>query len=245
MAIAVNHIVLLNLGHYHKYQGGLTPIICYTRSNFYINRGKVTIPTIIGDVFPSHDFTITFIELILDFLSCLAHSIVHLPYTMSLQTLPTVNLTCWPTEPVLSLDRCSMGGVQGSKLAQFTQSEYWKRLYWQLHALDALRELNGVIIWAQVKIHKRRLALCLQQNSHISGGRVIQCLDQYNLDVGVSVWLSCHPPPSTSTIWSRHPHIRFTTAMTDIMNHLHELSHITHQCAWGKGKICTYCHSSS
>ena len=118
-------------------------------------------------------------------------------------------------------------------------------LYWQLHALDALRELNGIIIWAQAKIHRRRFALCLQQNPHISGGGVIQCLDQYNLDVGVSVWLSCHPPPSTSTIWSRHPYTRFTTAMADIMDHLHELSHITHQCAWGEGKICTYCHSSS
>src|SRR6267154_232193 len=99
---------LFDLQNHIITQGGLTPIICYTRSNFYVNRGEVTTPTIIGDVFTSRDFTITLIELTLNFLSRLAHLIARLPYTTSLRTLPTVNLTCWPTEPVLSLDRCSL-----------------------------------------------------------------------------------------------------------------------------------------
>ena len=59
---------------------GDSPIICYTRSNFYVNRGEVTTPTIIEDVFPLHDGTITFIKLMLNFLSCLAYLIAHLPY---------------------------------------------------------------------------------------------------------------------------------------------------------------------
>ena len=44
-------------------QGGLTPGIRYTRSNFFIKGGKVTTPTITGDIFSPCDVKNTLIKL--------------------------------------------------------------------------------------------------------------------------------------------------------------------------------------
>ena len=45
------------------HQGGLTPGIRYTRSNFFIKGGEVTTPTIMGDIFPPCDVKNTLIKL--------------------------------------------------------------------------------------------------------------------------------------------------------------------------------------
>ena len=44
-------------------QGGLTPIIHYTRSNFFVKGGEVTTPTITGSLFSPRDVMNTLIEL--------------------------------------------------------------------------------------------------------------------------------------------------------------------------------------
>ena len=94
-----------------RIQGGLTPGICYTRSNFFIKGGEVTTSTITGDISPCDVKNI--LTKLNNQLPNFPHMPVHLmlaslPYMMSLQTLPTVNLTYWPTEPALSFDKCSL-----------------------------------------------------------------------------------------------------------------------------------------
>ena len=58
-----NHIDhLLNLTFNNSLQGGLTPIIHYTRSNFFIKGGEVTTP-ITKNLFSPHDVMNTLITL--------------------------------------------------------------------------------------------------------------------------------------------------------------------------------------
>ena len=94
------------------YSKGLMPGICYTRLNFFVKGGEVTTSTIMGDIFPPCDVKFFLIELnnqLPNFLQTPTHLVLAcVPYTMSLWTLPIVNLTYWPTEPVLSFDRWSL-----------------------------------------------------------------------------------------------------------------------------------------
>ena len=72
-------------------QGGLTPGIHYTRSNFFVKGGKVTTPTITGDIFPPCDVKNTLIKLN-NQLPNFSHMPTHLSLTHSLLTLYNVAL---------------------------------------------------------------------------------------------------------------------------------------------------------
>ena len=126
-------------------QGVLRPGICYTRSNFFVKGGEVTTLTITGDLFSPCDVNNILIELIMNYLGypvhCLPTACLSSCVTL-LWTLPTIDLACWSTKPILSPNRQSlhtgyMKLFSANEINTWTTCNINKRHTWSLQPTPA------------------------------------------------------------------------------------------------------------